>query len=374
MKFQILAGAALLALGILFINPVHAQTMGAAVPAGQGLWTSNPFHQFISELVAKQYQRSGIPARALNTGPSLVGTPGKVAFDDVGDIWIPFCPSDPQLNPALIVAIAPAALKSVAHNRFKGVGVAAEITVPDVRCPTAAVFDQVGNLWISNSARGATPAIIEYSAAELFSTGVQPAVVLTSDAFKNLQGLSFDAQGDLWIADNEASVSEFTPGQLASSGSPTPQLILASTFLEPQDVAFDESGNLWVAYLQGPPLDPMMPNNLSNGAVVKFALADLVGSGTIAPAPAVTFSGPVLCSPLDLCNPYSEAFDTSGDLWVSAGITMFEYSPQQQLTGGSPLATVTLATNLFTAKGESGDVRALNFAGNGFITFGPGIK
>ena len=53
---------------------------------------------------------------------------------------------------------------------------------------------------------------------------------------------------------------------------------------------------------------------------------------------------------------------------------MFEYSPEQQATGGSPLATVSLATNLFTAKGQSDDVRALNFEGNGFITFGREIK
>ena len=201
-----------------------------------------------------------------------------MAFDSAGDMWIPFCPSDPQLNGALIGAIAPAALKSIAHNKFKGIGVAAEITLPGARCPTATSFDQSGNLWISNSGRGATPAIVEYAASNLFSTDAQPAVVLTSNTFNNLQGLSFDPQGDLWIADEGGGVYEFTPGQLVSTGSPIPQLTLQSTFLEPNDVAFDGSGNLWVTYLQGPPLDPLT-NNLSNGAAVKFALADLAGSG-----------------------------------------------------------------------------------------------
>jgi hypothetical protein len=374
MKSGFFAGTLLLAMSLLGAGGVHAQATGAIVPAGQGLWTANPYRQFISELLPSQYQHSGIPAGTLNTGASLVGTPGKVAFDSVGDMWIPFCPSNPQLNPARIAAIAPAALKNIAHSRFKGVGVAAEIVLPGAQCPTAMSFDQSGNLWISDSARGATPAIIEYASSDLFSAGVQPALVLTSDAFKNLRGLSFDQQGDLWIADEGAGVYEFTPGQLTPTGSPIPQLTLQSTFLEPEDVAFDGSGNLWVVYLQGPPLDPMMANDLSNGAAVMFALADLAGSGTIAPTPAVIFSGPTLCSPLDLCNAYSEAFDASGNLWVSGGITLFEYSPEQQLTGGSPLAAVTLATNLFSVKGQGTDVRALNFEGNGFITFGPEIK
>src|SRR6202011_1051414 len=106
-----------------------------------------------------------------------------------------------------------------------------------------------GDLWISNGLNNG--AIVEYAASDLFTTGAQPAVVLTSDAFHNLRGLNFDGHGDLWVADEEAGVHEFTPEQLASGGSQTPQLTIQSSFLEAEDVAFDSAGNLWVAYLQG---------------------------------------------------------------------------------------------------------------------------
>ena len=71
MKFQILAGATLLALGILFLNPVHSQTMGAAVPAGQGLsdvqiLSTNLFLETCGETVPA----FGNPCARLNTRPS----------------------------------------------------------------------------------------------------------------------------------------------------------------------------------------------------------------------------------------------------------------------------------------------------------------
>jgi hypothetical protein len=49
-----------------------------------------------------------------------------------------------------------------------------------------------------------------------------------------------------------------------------------------------------------------------------------------------------------------------------------EYSPQQQVPGGSPLAAVTLATNFYVVPFPQ--VRPLNFEGNNFLVFAPEIR
>ena len=99
--------------------------------------------------------------------------------------------------------------------------------------PDGQVFDANGDLWVANNA-GNT--VVEFTAAQLAATGSPtPNVTISSDGsgsgvFSGPAGLAFDSSGDLWVANNNVStLVEYTPSQLAVSGSPTPAAAPSST-------------------------------------------------------------------------------------------------------------------------------------------------
>lgn len=81
----------------------------------------------------------------------------------------------------------------------------------------------------------------------------------------------------------------------------------------PASITFDGGGNLWVAFGLG------SVGNL--GGVEMFAAADLDGTGTLTPTPAVTIDSAAFAAKnLDLeslDNPDGLAFDSDGGLWVA---------------------------------------------------------
>jgi hypothetical protein len=335
--------------------------------SSQALWISNNENSigFVSELVQKQLQKSGMPQRALNSGESQVGPPGKLAFDGTGNLWIPFCGVAPTVQ-GLVAAFGPVALRQIAARHFNGAKPKAELTSNDFHCPTAVAFDGGGNLWITNAGvfDGQAPSIIGYTAASLSQQNPAPSAELTSSSFQKLLGLAFDAAGDLWTADGlTGDVFEFTPLQLSQGGSQTPRIILqASGFDDAWDVAFDTSNNIWVSYHSA--------DRNGAGAVEMFAAGDLTGTGTINPPAKVALGGPAPCSILKLCDPLGIAFDQGGDIWVAQFPNeIFEFTPSQFGSGETPLAHVILASNFLKGEGPK-----LNFLGFGFLTFGPVIK
>ncbi len=358
----------LIGLLTISVRAIHAETADQA--ARQGLWIANVSSpNFISEISSDQLGHSGIPKRALNTGPSNAGTLGAIAFDTIGNLWIPFC-SDADPEHGVVAAFSPSALTKIAHNHFRGVTVAAELRNSSITCPRALAFDSLGNLWISN---GWTPtaaaSFVRYKSSGLLSANAQPESVVTwnSELAYQTGPAKFDAQGNLWVTDL-TDVFEFTAEQLSSTGDAQPHLTIHSTFQRPADLVSDGAGNLWVAYASGPP-DPN-PSVVTPGALLRYSASDLVGTGTITPTPGVVLQGPGgVCSPLDACKATGVAMDAAGNLWVQSDILILKYSPEQQQVSGSPIATVTLASNAVKGPGS----RSLNF-GFGHLVFGPDIK
>ncbi len=371
MIHRLCLGVMLLALELVFGTTGWAQSSISQSP--QGLWLTSNYSNdsgFISEILAEQYQHSGIPKRELNTGLSLVGLPGKIAFDAAGDLWIPFCPDS---GPGTIVALSPSTLEDIAANRFKDATVAAQLSSSNAPCPGELAFDASGNLWVGNGNiynNGAQPLLLEYASSDLFKSGAQPVTFLTSTAFHRLGPMSFDAHRNLWVTDPSSNVYEFTPDQLSSGGSQSPQLTLQATAQFPADVAFDSVGNLWIIYASSGAARSASGAQLP--AIVKILASDLTGSGPTTPTPAVTFVAPPFCSPLDLCTVSGEAFDAAGNLWVRTGQMVLEYSPLQQMTGGSPLAALTLASNAIDTPTD--DTSKMNFWLSGTLVFAPEIE
>jgi sugar lactone lactonase YvrE len=161
-------------------------------------------------------------------------------------------------------------------------------------------FDAQGNLWVTTSAD-----IREFSAASLTSSGSPtPAVVIGGNANTPLSypaQLAFDKGGALWVAAiDQNAVYKYSPSQLAASGSPEAAVVISSTAQSsldsPRGLAFDADGALWVA-------------NFNASSVVKFTESQLVSSGAI--VPAITLTGVSIY-------PVRIAFDNSGNLWFTA--------------------------------------------------------
>jgi secreted PhoX family phosphatase len=142
---------------------------------------------------------------------------------------------------------------------------------------------------------------------------------------------TFDAQGDLWVADAGNNrvleyVPPFTTGMAASlqigysaliyemgcgddGGGPDPN-ITASTFCSPQAVAFDSKGNLWVSDGYNRVLEFLPP--FSNG----MAASLVIGASTFTQPPQYA----ELPATANLLNgPYGMVFDSNGNLVLSDG-------------------------------------------------------
>jgi streptogramin lyase len=143
--------------------------------------------------------------------------------------------------------------------------------------------------------------------------------------------LAFDPAGDLWVAnENTATLVELTRAQLATPN-PVPSVTILSAsgaLANPFGMAFDRGGNLWV-----------VGNHV--GQVFEYTKGQLAESG--APTPRTTianFPG----------TPLSDAFDPSGDLWVSTNISsscpqgcVVEFS-RDELAMANPTPTVTISS------------------------------
>ncbi len=119
-----------------------------------------------------------------------------------------------------------------------------------------------------------------YSRGQLASNGSpSPLVTLTLPNGTTPNDLEFDSSQNLWVSDNSGNrILRFTPAQYASSGAPVPGVIIGSngnnSIFQPVGLAFDANNNLWVA---------------NNASLVRFAVSSLGASGT--PSPDRNISG-----------------------------------------------------------------------------------
>jgi sugar lactone lactonase YvrE len=159
--------------------------------------------------------------------------------------------------------------------------------------------------------------------------------------------LAFDPEGDLWVANDNTSTPalvEFTRAQLRTRN-PVPKVTISAAagvdLGNPFGLAFDHKGNLWVV-------------GNTAGRVYEYTKGQLARSGS--PTPSTTISHFPSA-------PFSDAFDASGDLWVSTAATtpcpqgcVVEFSAAELATA-NPAPTLTISStggaNLaFTPSGD----------------------
>ncbi len=217
---------------------------------------------------------------------------------------------------------------------------AVTLTLPSQSFSYALGFDAQGNLWVGNNLANN---IVEFTASQLTSSGTPtPTVTIqevpaTQFGLQEPISLAFDAQGNLWVANNAvSSIVEYSVSQLHTSGSPTPAVTLTSSAVAfPNGIAFDERGNLWVAN------SAYDGNAIGHGRIVEIPVSALTVSGS--PAAVVTFTltggqfGPL---------PTGVAFDASGSLWFANAFDRLigEFTAAQIAGGGNPAPAITISS------------------------------
>jgi sugar lactone lactonase YvrE len=300
---------------------------------------------------------SGSPVAITPSVVDFAVTASYAQRPGTGGLWIAQGQSQPS-----VVQFTASQLDAVIEGKTV-LGVTPSIIVGTGNQTNYVAFDANGNLWVtilmSNS-------VVEFAASELNGDGTPaPAIAITANAgsLNAPAGLTFDASGNLWVANaGSNTVVEFTASQLASSGSPTPAVTISASgqsLVGPSGIAFDTSGNVWVA-------------NEVVSTVVKFTPAQLAASG--APTPAVTLDP----NANSISGPIMIAFDAKGDLWFANGFsnTLVAFAPRQLAASGSPTPTVTLSTNSGSldfpfglAFDGSGDLWVSNISGGSVVEF-----
>ena len=293
----------------------------APVPTSHHLWSTNgsggtgDLLGFVSEDLAA----SGTVHPQSVSGP----TGGEVAFERDGSFW------------ALGASTSDAML---GHYDANSLGAAAspdrELTVAGIDCfprLAAMAFGADGALWASSSCGNR---VVRLTPHDLASGGtVTPTVTLTG--FTSPSGLAFDADGNLWVADEEGLVHRFDAAALtASTGTPSLTLTVKKTSdptstatLSAADLAFDADGNLWGSEF---------------GGNIFFVIdaADLTASGAADAVPTVQATVPLRALLEGM------AFDEEGGLWTTyGGGQLARLSPAQLLVStnaGSPTVPETI--------------------------------
>jgi hypothetical protein len=210
--------------------------------------------------------------------------------------------------------------------------------------PQGVTFDAFGNLWVIDGGTVSTggtvkPALERFSASQLAALGTNsapaPSVLLHSNVFTFPQQAVFDSFGNLWVSDNGSNaIYVFTPLQLAAgSADAVPVVTITSTpaLQGPLGITFDAKGDLWIA------------NNAST-TIYEFAASELpANSGSFDLTPSVILSDDGKGS---IQGPWALIFDSKGDLYSSnanAPDTIVVFAPSSLTASGSPVPVITIA-------------------------------
>lgn len=248
-------------------GPLPAPPPPASVP--DGLWTVSGDPAAILRLAPAQLGASGAldPATRLTTPSVPLNTLVGVAFAADGTLWLA------SADDSRLLGFAPPALGSSGSRPATTVIEPVQVSLS---APSGLAFDAAHRLWVANHDNGT---LVRFDPDQLAAGGMQaPAVVIAGVGHPT--ALAFDGGGGLWVSDNEAhTVSQYRAPLLAGSGSPAPSVVVSSHFgsplINPDGLAFDAEGRLWVA-------------NLGTRTVVAFGGTQLLASGS--PLPQVVLS------------------------------------------------------------------------------------
>lgn len=279
------------------LNEGESQTVGinyVQLPASGKLWVSNDNGSNIIAFDKSDLTAPGAPAPSINIQSGFEG-PRGFAFDKMGDLWVA------GFTKSQIFAFSPGQLSGT-------VTASPRVTLANnsINGPDGLIFDDSGNLWISNWTSGT---LISYNSATLLNllatTGDltnNPDIQIVSDKLSEPEYMTFDTQGNLWLAGQNPSsldgeILKFQSADLNTSGDISPSIEIDEsgqpTLINVSDLAFDTEGNLW---------------GTDGNSFFRFTANQLTTSGSTIPQLYRGVSAPALLSGL--------AFDAQANLWM----------------------------------------------------------
>jgi sugar lactone lactonase YvrE len=299
-------------------NTIDTVVVNYAPRPGSGfLWTASATSSVdrINGYVSQQLQNLpslGSPPPTVSVdGRPLQGTPGPLAFDQSGNLWVG--------------TAAPNTISEYLYTQFTlGTTTGPSGTTfapPDVA--TAMAFDPAGNLWVAFSDASN---VVEYPSSTLATAPAIQRTISLPSLTSGPAGLAFDNFGNLWVtASTSGAIIELPALLLAGNDS-----VKAIVLQKPQTAgvvapAFDPLGRLWVVTVAN--------------TILGFSAAQTQAFDSLTtPSEVVTISA--------TGSPRAAAFDNSQDLWIAEGTgnTVVELTSTQLLAGGTQMPLTTLSS------------------------------
>ncbi len=343
-------------------TPVAANPFSTGMPASLALGQSN-----LTATTASS------PTNSSNLFPWLS------AFDSHGDLWVSDLSADRVLEfvPPFHTGMTASLVLGQSNFTNNGPGVNAS----NLTRPEGVAFNSAGDIWVASEGSGR---VTEFRPP--FSNGMNASLIIGQAAFggpstvgsgpTNLSGpvgISFDASGDLWVAEFlNNRVTEFRPpfsdGEAASIALGQSTLTgnqgntTAVNLSAPQAIQFDAHGDAWVSdWNNARALEYLAPLSTGEAASVVLGQPDFTTAGSTGPnsfgyvgtllldshgdvwevdyslnrvvefvgptfanyeAPTIVIGQPNLTTTaseggaVGLQNPQGAVFDSAGNLWV----------------------------------------------------------
>ncbi len=303
---------------------------GIAFDPSGNLWVSSYAAQKVMEFTRPLYMGEApshfVGQSAFNFTSSqtnrALGNPVAIAFDSSGSLWV----ADFTLNRVVefsrssLASDSPAAELVIGQANFSGHD--PSLTRTGLFRPVGLAFDAAGNLWVADSGNNR---VLEYPKDSLTSNDPPAAVVIGQSNFtvssptvlSSPSSISFEASGNLWVADSgHHRILEFK-APLTTGESPSLEIgqpswtsyspgLTETKLCYPDGVAFDAVGNLWVA-------------DECNRRVLEYTKASLIANGSAASlviGQSSYTSSSMATTQATISYPASLTFDSSSNLWV----------------------------------------------------------
>lgn len=264
---------------IVITLPAGSRPNATAFDATGALWVTDNLGSRLFKFGRNQIQATGTPTPQVvieSNGQTLANAAG-LAFDRSDNLWVTAGFRLEMFTPATLAQSGtPAPSRTL---QYVGADTPADL-----------LFDAAGNLWLTNSSDiVANNFIAVFAPAQQAAggNGVVPRLRLTSPGFARLEGLRFDAAGNLWVASNDGlSVARFSPASVAVPAADATRAVAPDASLEsdaddtangrtvrkPGGLAFDRDGNLFLNSERG-----LAGGN--DSAVLRFNAAQLAFTG-----------------------------------------------------------------------------------------------
>lgn len=264
---------------VVLTLPAGTRPNALAFDADGDLWVTDNAGDRLLEIAAGDLDATGAvtPATTIDSDGASLHAPIGLSFDDAGDLWV-------AVDGAL-ERYAPDNLDDSGPTTPNGGLATAAFVVP-----AGLTWGPDGALWVANAAfddGGANAnALLAFAPDQVAAGGAQvPALTVTYDGFALIEGVAFDAAGDLWVSSNDGLyVARFDGADLVLPAAPAVRAVdptgalgadaddtaTGRTIRKPGGLAFDPDGNLFVNSERG-------PMGGTDSAVVRFGAGQLDG-------------------------------------------------------------------------------------------------